>query len=380
LAKPGGAICSLDCKYCLYLSKELLYVGDRFRTVNELLNIYIRRLLQTQPIGDVNIAWQGGDPTLMGIEFFRLVLQCVEHHRKIGQNVLHSVHTTGTLLDDQWCRLFKQHNVVVGLNIDGPPSMHDAYRADRAGHGIFEAAIRGYDLLRRHEVEVNILCAIHAANAEHPLEVYRFIRDRLKTGYLQLVPLVERTLEDQLYMHRGGRVTERSVGTDQFGRFLVAIFDEWAKRDVGKVFVQTFDVALGSLLGHHDLCVFSPTRGNAVAMERNGNVYSCDRYFERKSRLPNIRETPMGEFLTSTRRRMFGQNKPNSLAQHCWDCSVLIACDAQCPRNRFIPAQTTESGLNYLCAGYKLFLDHINPAMKTMAKWVRENGLVDEGV
>jgi uncharacterized protein len=395
LAKPTGAICNLDCKYCFYLSKEMLYLGDRFRMSNELLDTYIRQLLEAQPIGDVNVAWQGGEPTLMGIEFFRRAVQCVEEHRKPGQNVLHSIQTNGTLLDDEWCKFFKQHGVLVGLSIDGPRPMHDAYRVDKAGRGTFEAVMRGYELLRRHQVEVNVLCTIHAANGDYPLEVYRFFRDDLQARYLQFIPIVERTIEDQipianlgwsrrpggdrpLYMQRGGQVTERSVGAEQFGRFLVAIFDEWVRRDVGTVFVQTFDVALGSWLGQHNLCIFSPTCGNAVAMEHNGDLYSCDHYVEPKYRLGNISETPMGELVASEQQRAFGQNKLDSLPQYCRDCAVLFACYGECPRNRFISTPTGESGLNYLCAGYKRFFTHIDPAMKTMASLVRQNRFADE--
>lgn len=395
LAKPTGAICNLDCKYCFYLSKEMLYLGDRFRMSDALLDTYIRQLLQAQPIGDVNVAWQGGEPTLMGVKFFRRAVQCIEQYRKAGQNILHSIQTNGTLLDEEWCGFLREHNVLVGLSVDGPQAMHDAYRVDKAGRGTFESVMRGYELLRRHEVEVNILCTIHAANADQPLEVYRFFRDQLQARYLQLIPIVERTIEDQipmanlgwgrrpggdrpLYMQRGGQVTARSVRADQFGRFLVAIFDEWVKRDVGKVFVQTFDVALGSWLGQHSLCIFSPTCGNAVAMEHNGDVYSCDHYVEPKYRLGNISETPMGELVASKQQRAFGQNKLDSLPQYCRECTVLFACYGECPRNRFISTPTGESGLNYLCAGYKMFFNHIDPAMRAMATLVRQNRFADE--
>jgi uncharacterized protein len=228
-------------------------------------------------------------------------------------------------------------------------------------------------------VDVNILCTIHAANAEHPLEVYRFFRDELQARYLQLIPIVERTMEDQIpNMQRGGQITERSVRADQFGRFLNAIFDEWVRRDVGKVFVQTFDVALGSWLGQHNLCIFSPTRGNAVAMEHNGDLYCCDHYLEPKYRLRDISETPMGDLVVSSQQRAFGQNKLGSLPQYCRESTVLSACYAECPRNRFISTPTGESGLNHLIAGYKLFFNHINPAMQSMANLVRQNGFADE--
>jgi serine-type anaerobic sulfatase-maturating enzyme len=395
LAKPTGAICNLDCKYCFFLSKEMLYPGDRFRMSDELLETYIRQLLEMQPLGDVIIAWQGGEPTLMGIDFFRRAMAYVEQHRKAGQNTLHTIQTNGTLLDDEWCAFFKQHNVLVGLSVDGPQAMHDAYRVNKRGVGSFSDVMQGYRLLRRHEVDVNVLCTIHAANAEHPLDVYRFFRDELQASHLQFIPIVERTTEAMiplanlgwgkrpgadrpLYLQHGAQVTERSVGAEQFGRFLIAIFDEWVRRDVGKVFVQTFDVALGSWLGQHNLCIFSPTCGKAVALEHNGDLYSCDHYVEPEYLLGNIRETPMGALVSSPKQRAFGQHKRDSLPKYCRECPVLFACYGECPRNRFISTPEGEPGLNYLCAGYKRFFNHINPAMNTMAGLLRQNRFADE--
>jgi uncharacterized protein len=395
LAKPTGAICNLDCKYCFFLSKEMLYQGDRFRMSNELLETYIQQLLRAQPLGEVNVAWQGGEPTLMGLDFFRRAIECVERHRKPGQQVLHTIQTNGTLLDDEWCAFFKQHNVLVGLSVDGPAAMHDAYRVDKSGVGSFKSVMRGYEALRRHQVDVNILCTIHAANGDHPLEVYRFFRDELQVNYMQFIPIVERTTEQLIplanlgwgrrpggdrpfYLQHGGQVTARSVGAEQFGLFLTAIFDEWVRRDVGKVFVQTFDVALGSWLGQYNLCIFSPTCGNAVALEHNGDLYSCDHYVEPKHRLGNIHETPMDELVSSPQQRDFGQQKFDSLPKYCRDCTVLFACYGECPRNRFIAAPDGEPGLNYLCAGYKRFFNHIKPAMNVMAGLLRQNRFADE--
>jgi uncharacterized protein len=395
LAKPTGAICNLDCKYCFFLSKEMLYPGDRFRMSDELLHAYIRQLLDAQPLGEVNIAWQGGEPTLMGIDFFRRAIDYVEQYRKPGQSILHTMQTNGTLLNDEWCAFFKQHRFLIGLSVDGPKGMHDAYRVDKHGAGSFEQVMRGWEVLRRHDVEVNILCTIHAANADHPVEVYRFFRDHLHTNFMQFIPIVERTTEAlipvanlgwgkrpggdrPLYTQNGAQVTDRSVRAEQFGRFLIAIFDEWVRRDVGHVFVQTFDVALGSWLGQHNLCIFSPTCGDAVALEHNGDLYSCDHYVEPDYRLGNIRETPMGELVASERQRAFGQHKQSSLPKYCRDCEVLFACHGECPRNRFISTPDGEAGLNYLCAGYKLFFNHIDPAMKTMAALLRQGRWADE--
>ena len=394
LAKPTGAICNLDCKYCFFLSKEMLYPGDRFRMADDMLEIYIRQLLDTQ-LPEINLAWQGGEPTLMGLDFFKRSIEYVMKYRKPGQNILHTMQTNGTLLNDAWCAFFKEHNFLIGLSVDGPKEMHDAYRVNKGGTGSFDQVMRGREALRKHEVDVNILSTIHAANADHPLEVYRFFRDELQANYMQFIPIVERTTEEflplanlgwgdrhgadrPLYTQRGPLVTERSVGAEQFGRFLMAIFDEWVRRDVGKVFVQTFDVALGNWLGQHNLCIFSPTCGNAVALEHNGDLYSCDHYVEPDYRLGNIRETPMMELVASEKQRAFGQHKLNSLPKYCRDCNVLFVCNGECPRNRFITTSAGEPGLNYLCAGYKLFFNHIDPAMKIMAGLLRQGRWADE--
>jgi uncharacterized protein len=395
LSKPTGATCNLDCKYCFFLSKEMLYPGDRFRMSDELLETYIRQLLEAQPEGEVNVAWQGGEPTLMGLDFFQRSIGYVEKYRKPSQQILHTMQTNGTLLNDEWCVFFRQHDFLVGLSMDGPKEMHDAYRVNKGGAGSFDRVMRGWETLRRHGVEVNILCTIHAANADHPLEVYRFFRDELQTGYMQFIPIVERTTQEflplanlgwgerhgsdrSLYKQHGGLVTGRSVGAEQFGRFLIAIFDEWVRRDVGKVFVQTFDVALGSWVGQHNLCIFSPTCGGALALEHNGDLYSCDHYVEPGYLLGNIRETPMRELVASEKQRAFGRDKLNSLPKYCRECEVRFACHGECPRNRFIATPDGEPGLNYLCAGYKAFFNHIDPAMKTMAGLLREGRFADE--
>jgi len=394
LAKPSGATCNLDCKYCFFLSKEMLYPGDRSRMADEMLETYIRQLLDT-PLPDVNVAWQGGEPTLMGLEFFERSIQYVEKYRRPGQHILHTMQTNGTLLNDEWCAFFKEHDFLIGLSVDGPREMHDAYRVNKGGAGSFDQVMRGWEVLRRHSVDLNILCTIHAANADRPLEVYRFFRDELQANFMQFIPIVERTTAEflplanlgwgarpgadrPLYTQHGGLVTDRSVGAAQFGQFLIAIFDEWVRRDVGKVFVQTFDVALGSWLGQHNLCIFSPTCGGALALEHNGDLYSCDHYVEPGHRLGNIQETPLAELVGSQQQHAFGQNKLTSLPRYCRECDVLFACYGECPRNRFITTPDGEPGLNYLCAGYKLFFNHIAPAMKMMANLLRQGRWADE--
>ena len=395
LAKPSGATCNLDCKYCFFLSKEMLYPGERFRMSDELLETYIQQLLEAHPAHEVDVAWQGGEPTLMGLDFFKRSIRYVEKYRRPRQPVQYTIQTNGTLLDDAWCAFFKEHKFLVGLSVDGPKEMHDAYRVNKGGAGSFDQVMRGWEMLNRREVDVNILCTIHAANADYPLEVYRFFRDQLQTKYMQFIPIVERTTADflplanlgwgerpgadrPLYTQNGSLVTDRSVGAEQFGRFLVAIFDEWVRHDVGNVFVQTFDVALASWLGQHSLCIFSPTCGSAMALEHNGDLYSCDHYVEPDYRLGNILETPMMELAASEKQRAFGLDKLNSLPRYCRECDVRFACHGECPRNRFITTPDGEAGLNYLCAGYKQFFHHIGPAMKTMAGLLRRGRFADE--
>jgi uncharacterized protein len=395
LAKPTGATCNIDCKYCFFLSKDSLYPDERTRMSDEMLDIYIRQRLDSRHDPEINIAWQGGEPTLMGLDFFRRMIECVAKYQKPGQKILHTLQTNGLLLDDEWCAFLKQHNFLVGLSIDGPREMHDAYRVDKRGGGTFHLVMEAWERLRRRQVDCNVLCTVHAANADHPLAVYRFFRDELQAEYLQFIPIVERATPEllpianlgwgerpggqrPLYTQRGGLVTERSVGAEQFGRFLIGIFDEWVGRDVGKVFVQTFDVALGSWLGQHNLCIFSPTCGNALALEHNGDLYSCDHYVEPGYLLGNIRQTHMNRLAASDQQCKFGQDKFDTLPRYCRDCDVLFACYGECPRNRFITTPDGEPGLNYLCAGYKQFFKHIDKPMKIMADLLRKGRFADE--
>ena len=365
LAKPTGAACNLDCKYCFFLSKEMLYPGARFRMADDLLEIYIRQLLDAHRGPEVTINWQGGEPTLMGRDFFMRAVAYAEEFKRPGQRIGYTIQTNGVLLDDEWCAFFKKHGFLVGISVDGTQKMHDAYRVNKAGRGSFDQVMRGLACLKAHGVEFNILCTVHAANADHPLEIYRFFRDVLQARYIQFIPIVERTTGDhlrasakswgeqneaerRLYTQTGSLVTARSVRAKQFGRFLIAIFDEWLRRDVGTMFVQTFEVALGSWLGQHNLCVVAPTCGNSLALEHNGDLYSCDHFVEPDYLLGNIRDTKMAELVVSERQTRFGCAKFDTLPRYCRACDVLFACYGDCPRNRFITTPDGEPGLNYL--------------------------------
>ena len=391
LAKPTGAVCNLDCKYCFFLSKEELYPGSPFRMEEDLLEAYLRQLLEAHPGPQVTVAWQGGEPTLMDLAFFERSMEIVERHRRPGQTVAHTIQTNGTRLDDAWAAFFRRHRVLVGLSVDGPKRMHDAYRVDKGGAGTFDRVMRGYEVLRRHDVDVNVLCTLHMANAGHPLEVYRFFRDVMGARYLQFIPIVERTTDAQrgllqvgwggpkrpLYRQRGGEVTERSVRPEGFGRFLIEVFEEWVRRDVGTVFVQTFDAALGSWMGRYGLCIFAPTCGSALALEHNGDVYSCDHFVEPDHLLGNIRESPLGHIVSSERQRTFGEAKRGTLPRYCRECDVRFACNGECPRNRFLSTPDGEPGLNYLCAGYREFFRHVDAPMRRMAELLRQRRCAD---
>ena len=397
LAKPAGAACNLGCQYCFFLSKENLYPRDSYLMSERTLDRYIKQLFESSPGPEVHVAWQGGEPMLRGLDFFKKSVQLAERYRQRHQTVVHTIQTNGTLIDDAWAAFFKRHDYLVGVSLDGPRALHDAYRVNKKGQGSFDDVLRGWETLRRHGVRTNVLCTVHAANADHPVEIYRFFRDGLGAQFIQLIPIVERatgeTLElanrgwdgrrgtdRPLYRQEGSLVTSRSVGAEQFGRFLIGVFDEWVRHDIGKTFVTTFDVALGSWLGQHNLCIVAPRCGNALVLEHNGDVYSCDHYVEPDHRLGNIAQTPLRALVNSEKQRRFGDAKFDTLPRYCKECPVLFACYGECPRNRFIQAPDGEAGLNYPCAGYKAFFQHIDGPMRAMAALVRQGRYADEYV
>ncbi|MCP3939153.1 MAG: anaerobic sulfatase maturase [Actinomycetia bacterium] len=395
LAKPSGAICNLNCTYCFFLSKELLYPGDRFRMDDETLEAYVRQTIESQQIDEITIAWQGGEPTLMGVDFIRRSVELARQYLPQGKTIEFSMQTNGTLLDDDWCQFLAENGFLVGLSVDGPPAMHDAYRVDKQNRGTSGRVLAAYELLKRHEVDVNILCTVNAANQDHPVEVYRYFRDELGADFLQFIPIVERasevTLEiankgwaggrkgRPLYVNKGSMTTERSVGAAQWGRFLCAVFDEWVRNDVGDVFVQYFDAALVSWLGMGSaMCIFAETCGAAPVLEHNGDLYSCDHFVEPEHKLGNINETHMLELLATPQQHKFGNGKRDMLPQYCLDCEVRFACHGECPRNRFISSPDGEPGLNYLCEGYKAFFSHIDEPIRLMADILRRGGIAPE--
>ena len=384
MAKPTGAVCNLDCAYCFFLSKEMLYPGSRFRMADDLLEMYLRQLIESHgQVPEVTIAWQGGEPTMMGLDFFERSVEIVESHLQPGQRAAYTIQTNGTLLNEAWAVFFHRHEFLVGLSIDGPRELHDAYRVNKGGRGSFEQVMRGLAFLREAGVEWNALTTIHAANADRGAEVYRFLRDDCGARFVQFIPIIERVAEASadgavpwsswrdrpLYQQDGTHVTNRSVTGAQYGRFLIDVFEEWVRHDVGEVFVQMFDVALANWYGERPgLCIHSETCGLALALEHTGDLYSCDHFVEPRYKLGNIRMTHMLELISSPKQRQFGLDKRDSLPQYCLDCDVRFACHGGCPKDRFITTPSGEPGLNYLCAGYKDFFHHVDRPMRYMAE------------
>jgi len=375
LGKPTGAICNLGCSYCFFLDKELLYEGDRFRMSDEMLDTYIRSLIEAHQIPQVNVAWQGGEPTLMGLGFYRKVMDLEEQYRKPGMSFLNTLQTNGTLLNDEWCEFFAEHDYLIGISIDGPRELHDAYRVNKRGEGTFDKVMRGLRLLQKHGVEYNILTTVNRSNGDYPLEVYRFLRDEAKTDWMQFIPVVERVDEHGNPADlRGAYASERSVLPEQFGTFLNTIFDEWVRHDVGQVFVQTFEATARNFagIGQSGMCVFNETCGSGLALEHNGDLYSCDHFVDPEFLVGNIGEASMKDLVSRQQQYDFGQDKRDSLPQYCLDCDVRFACHGECPKNRFITTPDGEPGLNYLCAGFKDFFHHVDRPMRDMIGLMRQ--------
>ena len=349
---------------------------------DELLETYVRQLIEAHAtVPEVTIAWQGGEPTLMGVEFFRRSVELAERYLRPGQRAVYTIQTNGTLLDAEWAAFFHEHDFLVGLSIDGPRELHDAYRVNKGGRGSFDQVMRGLGHLREGGVQWNALTTIHAANGERGREVYRFLRDECGARFVQFIPIIERVAEADaggevpwsswrdrpLYVQEGERVTGRSVTAEQYGRFLIDVFEEWVRRDVGEVYVQMFDVALANWVGEPpSLCIHSETCGLALALEHTGDLYSCDHFVEPRYKLGNIKEHHLLELVGSAKQRQFGLDKRETLPRYCLECDVRFACHGGCPKDRFIETPEGEPGLNYLCAGYKDFFHHVDRPMKVM--------------
>ena len=352
-AKPAGALCNLDCEYCYYSDKRELYPAPAVPSMtDELLERYIVQHIEASRGPEVSFSWHGGEPTTLGVGYFRRVVELQRKHKPAGWRVRNGVQTNGVLLDEEWVRFLAMENFNVGLSLDGPAELHDRYRVNHAGQPSHGQAMRGYDLLRKHGVATDIVCVVHTVNVRHPLTVYRFFRE-IGCRYLGFLPVVERD------PNTASGVSRHTPPAEDYGVFLCKIFDEWVARDVGRMMVQIFDEASRPVFGlDHSLCVFRQTCGQIPVIEHNGDYYPCDHYVIRGRRLGNIMETPLAELLDSPAQRAFGDAKRDALPRYCRECEVLAMCNGGCPNYRFIETPDGEPGLNYLCAGLKCFFLH----------------------
>ena len=368
LAKPNGPVCNLDCTYCYYLEKENLYPFTRnFRMSDETLEIFTRKYIHEQPATEITFVWQGGEPTLLGIDYFKKAL-ALQRKYSAGKKINNSFQTNGTLLTDEWCSFFKSHNFLVGISIDGPEELHDKYRVDKGEKGTFAKVMRAIELLKKHQVEFNTLTVVNSINSERPVEVYNFLK-RIGSKYIQFIPIVD---PDPDSKSTNSQVFPWSVGPTEYGRFLIHIFNDWVRKDVGKYFVQIFDATLANEVGMQPgVCVFSKYCGNCLAIEHNGDVYSCDHFVYPEFRLGNIHNLSFPKLIALPSQVKFSQNKHSSLAPECLKCEAYKYCRGECPKNWLIQSSDGKARLNYLCPGYKLFFRFARPYMNFMATELR---------
>jgi uncharacterized protein len=396
MAKPVGSTCNLDCTYCYYLSKEHLANGPgAARMPDEILELFIQQYIEGSPGKEVIFSWQGGEPTLLGLDFFRKVMVFQKKHAKPGQRIGNDLQTNGTLLDEEWCGFLKTHRFLVGLSIDGPRDIHDHYRVTKGGRPTFDLVFAAAKLLQRQGVPFNTLTCVHRFNGRRPLDVYRFLRQELDSNYIQFIPVVEpKNFERVAPQHwnpadlpkdgeaeaRPGHpqsiVTDWSVDPDDWGNFLCKIFDRWLSRDIGKVMVNHFETLVAQHLGlPSQMCVYRENCGTGIALENDGSVYSCDHYVYPEYRLGNVKAASLEEMVFSPEQVKFGQAKSATLPQYCRQCAYLSDCWGECPKNRLIRTPDGEPGLNYLCRGFKKFFAHALPAVDRIAAVLSKEAL-----
>ena len=373
MLKPAGAHCNLACKYCYYLEKNKLYpTAQRHLMSDEMLEQFTREYIEAQTMNQVLFTWHGGEPLLRSIDFYRKALSLQQKYAG-GRRIDNVIQTNGTLLTDEWCEFFAQNHWLVGISIDGPQPDHDHYRLTAAGKPSWKKVMQGIKLLKKHGVEWNAMAVVNAYNANHPLEFYRFFKEN-GCQFLQFTPIVER-----LTRHEDGRtlasladkdeisLSEASVAPEQWGYFLCAIFDEWVRKDVGKIFVEIFDCTLANWMGiSPGICVYSKECGHAGVMEHNGDVYSCDHFVFPEYKLGNIRDHSLIDMLYGEQQQEFSRLKHSSLPRQCKECDMEFACHGECPKNRFMKDKYGDSGLNYLCPGYYHYYQHVAPYMDYM--------------
>lgn len=374
MAKPAGSRCNLACSYCYYLEKSHLYDGGKQQMSDDLLERFVRDYMAAQTMPQVLFTWHGGEPLMRPLTFYRRVVELQQKYAA-GRQVDNCIQTNGTLLTPEWCAFFKEQGWLVGLSIDGPQEFHDEYRRNKGGRPTFHQVRQAINLLNRYGVEWNAMAVVNDFNADYPLEFYHFFKE-IGCHYIQFTPIVER-----LQPHADGRqlasvaeagnggLMEYSVTPEQWGNFLITLFDEWVRNDVGEYFIQLFDATLANWVGQPPgICSLAPTCGHAGVVEWNGDVYSCDHFVFPEYLLGNIRERSIAEMMYSSRQQAFGQAKRSSLPKQCRECNYLFACNGECPKNRFAHTTEGEPGLNYLCSGYHRFFEHVAPYMDWMKR------------
>jgi uncharacterized protein len=396
-AKPGGALCNLDCRYCYYLEKESLYPETGPARMDEaLLEAYILQHMEAAEGGEIRFSWHGGEPTLLGLDYFRAIVALQKKQAPPGARVFNALVTNGTLLDEEWCRFLAEEGFAVGLSLDGPADLHDAYRLSKGRKPTHHLVMRGFDLLRRHRVPCDILCVVNDRNVRHARRVYRFFKQMGATyvGFLPVVEPVESlpAVEPMESLpavepvgdlpgdasshgpptgrgrsHLSPIVTRETVPARAYGSFLITIFDEWVRNDIGRIMVQIFDEAARPFRGlDHSLCVFRERCGDVPVLEHDGSLYSCDHFVDPAHLLGNIRETPLASLLASPAQRRFGDDKGDRLPRYCTECPVRTMCNGGCPKDRFLRTLDGEEGLNYLCQGLKAFFTHARPTLEKL--------------
>jgi uncharacterized protein len=375
MAKPLGPICNLNCTYCYYLEKQKLYPAtSKFKMSDRLLEKFISEYIATIQAPVVSFAWQGGEPSLAGLEFFRKVIQFQKKYagRKKVENVFQ---TNGTNMNEEWCHFFRDNNFLIGLSIDGPEEIHNCFRKYKTGNPSFGDVMKGLNLLVKYNIPFNTLTVVQKHNSQYPLDVYHFLKS-IGSNYLQFIPVVERIAKDPIngnsFLVSPGyngeaMVTDWSVLPADYGNFLIGIFDQWVRNDVGSVFIQQFDAALANWVGvHPGVCVYNDRCGDALILEHNGDVYSCDHFVFAEYLLGNLNCDPLIGMVTSEKQKKFGASKTNGLPSYCLNCEYRFACHGECPKYRFCFTPDGEYGLSYLCPSYKMFFRHIHPYMQYM--------------
>lgn len=389
MMKAVGPVCNLDCDYCYYTSKkELLATQSHWKTTPEILERFIRQYVEQQNAPEIVFSWQGGEASLLGLDFFKTVVALQKQYAPPHVRIENDLQTNGTLLDDDWCDFLRENNFLVGLSMDGPKHMHDVYRKDASGAGSFDRVMRSARLLREHGVRFATLTVVNAVNAKRPADVYTFLRDEVGSSQMQFMPLVEHKAHAVIAPQRWNAAElpdERSprvdpshpdsvvapwcVSPDAYGDFLIGVFDEYLKRDLGVVYIPFFDSAVEQWMGKPSpLCIFAPICGKGVAVEHNGDVYACDHYVYPEYRLGNIAETPLIDMVLSPRQERFGYVKDSALPRKCRECRYLFACSGECPKNRLLKTAEGEAGLNYLCAGLYRYFSHIDPHIRKIVR------------